>query len=139
MKVTVFTDFKVRKNFALKEFVCKCGCNTLKTDTVLLNLVQAMRDEIGLPLRITSGYRCSRYNKKVGGATKSQHVQGKAADINIQDLLYRGWTYQELYDLAVKNGATGVGFYDTFIHVDVRDRKGKPAFWDSRDKNKEMK
>ena len=30
---------------------------------------------------MTSGYRCGRLNKAVGGAAKSQHMYGQAADI----------------------------------------------------------
>lgn len=139
MKLTVYNNFKVRNNFTIKEFVCKCGCNTLKIDGELLDLVQAIRYDLGLPVNIVSAYRCANHNRRVGGAKKSQHLYGRAADIDIKDFLYRGYTYQELYDIAVKNGATGVGFYDTFIHVDTRPRKGAPAHWDNRVKNKEMK
>lgn len=58
--------------------------------SLVVNILQPLRDNVGLPLRITSGYRCPRVNSKVGGASTringkvvqtSQHVLGEAADI----------------------------------------------------------
>ncbi|QRR01405.1 D-Ala-D-Ala carboxypeptidase family metallohydrolase [Dyadobacter sandarakinus] len=56
--------------------------------TVIENLV-ALCENVLVPLRestnatvlISSGYRCPRVNAKVGGALKSQHLIGQAADI----------------------------------------------------------
>lgn len=45
------------------------------------NLLQPLRDEAGVPLRISSGYRCPELNAKVGGVPTSQHVKGQAADV----------------------------------------------------------
>lgn len=39
-----------------------------------------VRDLLGHPLRITSGYRCPALNEAVGGTARSQHSQGQAAD-----------------------------------------------------------
>lgn len=44
-------------------------------------VVQPLRDELGHPLTITSGYRCERLNKQIGGVPTSQHVKGQAVDI----------------------------------------------------------
>jgi hypothetical protein len=44
---------------------------------------------MGLPLKISSGYRSAQLNKAVGGVSNSQHMKGEAADINIEgDLGY---------------------------------------------------
>jgi zinc D-Ala-D-Ala carboxypeptidase len=57
---------------------------------LVVNVLQPLRDKIGRPIRITSGYRSPRVNSKVGGASTringrvvqtSQHVLGEAADI----------------------------------------------------------
>ena len=45
------------------------------------NLLDPLRDIIGEPIYINSGYRCDALNKKVGGAKTSQHRIGCAADI----------------------------------------------------------
>lgn len=46
----------------------------------LLEKLRLLNDE--RPLFISSGYRCPRLNKAVGGAKNSQHMQGQAADID---------------------------------------------------------
>jgi len=59
---------------------------------LVVHVLQPLRDKLGLPIRISSGYRCPRVNSKVGGATTringkmvqtSQHVKGEAADIEV--------------------------------------------------------
>lgn len=39
------------------------------------------RRRFGKPIRVTSGYRCPLLNKAVGGARRSYHLQGRAADL----------------------------------------------------------
>lgn len=46
------------------------------------NLLQPIRELHGEALMISSGYRCERLNKAVGGKTNSQHLKGEAADID---------------------------------------------------------
>lgn len=45
------------------------------------NVLDPLRQRFGAPIIVTSGYRCDRLNKVVGGATNSQHCKGMAADI----------------------------------------------------------
>ena len=45
------------------------------------NILDPLREAWGAPIIVTSGYRCERLNKAVGGATNSQHKKGEAADI----------------------------------------------------------
>ncbi len=45
------------------------------------NILQPLRDTLGGPIKISSGYRCPRLNKAIGGAKNSQHMAGEAADI----------------------------------------------------------
>lgn len=44
-------------------------------------ILDPLRESYGRPIIITSGFRCDQLNKKVGGATSSQHRRGEAADI----------------------------------------------------------
>lgn len=46
-------------------------------------LLQPIRDSLEMPIRVTSGYRCEKLNKAIGGSSKSQHVKGQAADIEL--------------------------------------------------------
>ncbi|SKB68342.1 D-Ala-D-Ala carboxypeptidase family metallohydrolase [Dyadobacter psychrophilus] len=45
------------------------------------NILQPLREHLDLPLFISSGFRCARLNRAVGGAQKSQHLFGQAADL----------------------------------------------------------
>lgn len=45
-----------------------------------INVLQPLRNYLGTPIVITSGYRCAALNKKIGGVPNSQHVLGMAAD-----------------------------------------------------------
>jgi len=46
-------------------------------------VLQPIRDSLEMPVRVTSGYRCKELNKAIGGSSKSQHVKGEAADIEL--------------------------------------------------------
>lgn len=45
------------------------------------NILQPLRDAIGGPIKVSSGYRTARLNRAIGGARNSQHMVGEAADI----------------------------------------------------------
>ncbi len=51
---------------------------------VLVDMVlDPLRETWGKPITVTSGYRCPELNRKVKGATNSQHMSGEAADITV--------------------------------------------------------
>jgi uncharacterized protein YcbK (DUF882 family) len=85
-----------------------------------------------LPIVVNSAYRTGAYNRAVGGARRSQHLQGRALDIR-----HRLLTATQLYALishmlkAEKLPLLGgLGLYRTFVHIDVRPRAtGRVAFW----------
>lgn len=113
----------VLHDFSLDEFRCKC-CGATDMDTKLLICVQALRYAIGVPIKINSGYRCTKHNEDVKGVEKSQHTLGKAADLSFPTAT----TQKELTDIFEKAKASGlfstVLLYrkSRFIHVDVRHR-----------------
>lgn len=112
------------KNFSRHEFACRC-CDRAEINQRLVDALQELRDLAGLPVRVTSGYRCSEHNRAIGGATRSQHLLGTAADISV-----RGMTPTEMYRLAedveaFRNGGIGVYPDKGFIHVDVRDGRAR--------------
>ena len=45
------------------------------------NVLDPLREAIGAPITVNSGYRSPILNMKVGGASTSQHTKGEAADI----------------------------------------------------------
>lgn len=117
------------KNFTYAEFACpKCG--KADVDPALVEALQELRDHIGQPVIVTSGYRCPVYNQAVGGASDSLHLEGKAADIFV-----RGYTAVELYRLARQIPAfTGIGVYpqNSFVHVDLRQTPNQWGYLSGR-------
>ena len=110
------------KNFKVKEFACKDGSDTILISSDLVELLQKIRDHFGKPVTINSAYRNATYNKKIGGATYSQHVQGTAADIVVKDIKpLEVAQYAEF--LIPKTG--GIGLYPSFTHVDVRGNRSR--------------
>lgn len=47
----------------------------------LAEMLERIRTTLGVPVIVTSGYRCRQLNTAVGGVTSSDHAQGSAADI----------------------------------------------------------
>ena len=82
------------KYFSIKELTKSETATRLKIDntptaevvdnlTALVdNVLDPLRELYGKPIHISSGYRCPRLNKAVGGVANSQHLTGQAADIN---------------------------------------------------------
>jgi len=91
-------------------------------DSVLLEKLQKLRDAVGMPIYIVSGYRCEKHNIMVGGAKKSQHLLGKAADIHA-----RSYPLGNLLEEAEKIGFGGIGTYPKrgFLHLDVRKERAR--------------
>ena len=50
-----------------------------------MEVLQPLRDYLGKPVVISSGYRCPELNKAVGGVKNSQHMKGEAADIHVEN------------------------------------------------------
>ena len=48
------------------------------------NVLDPAREKLGMPIKVTSGYRCPLKNKAVGGVENSQHLKGEAADISVK-------------------------------------------------------
>lgn len=110
-------NLKIGRFFKVKEFKCYDGSKQVLVSPQLVKVLDELRDMIGCPLIITSGYRTPTHNKKVGGAADSRHMYGVAADIYPQDKS----KLDKLYYLADERlNPGGVGKYGTFVHVDVR-------------------
>jgi len=118
---------QLTEHFKATEFACKCKARGLAKDATwcqgqewvdlrLVEQLEVLRARLGRPIYVVSGCRCPRYNQLVGGAPLSQHVRGKAADIQVAEM-----TPYELALEAVKVGFPSVATYDTFVHVDIRE------------------
>ena len=65
------------------------GISNLPTEDHLSNMIlvaenvfQPLREHFDVSIGISSFYRSAELNKKVGGATRSQHLKGQAIDID---------------------------------------------------------
>ena len=115
------------ENFLAGEFACHDGSDEILVADALVAVLQAIRNHFAAPVQIVSAYRTAAHNKKVGGASQSQHLLGTAADIRVRRMppleVYRaidnGWVP------GVDPYKIGLGLYGTFVHVDVRGHKAR--------------
>ena len=127
---------KLTNNFSKSEFECKSGeempLDVLENVKLLAIQLQKIREYVGKPIRINSAYRSEAHNEAIGGVKTSQHILGKAADITIDT-----FTPDEVVSI-IENMLTnemlggfyigGLGSYNTFTHVDIRDKKARWNF-----------
>jgi zinc D-Ala-D-Ala carboxypeptidase len=85
-------NLKLTRSFSLAEFIQsdtaeRRGIINIPTATPLLSIerhlapgLQRIRDLLGVPVIISSGYRSPTLNAAVGGSRNSQHVRGEAVD-----------------------------------------------------------
>lgn len=112
----------ISKNFRVREFRCQDGSDVVFIESDLVDILQKIRDHFGKAVTINSAFRTFSHNKKVGGATYSQHLYGKAADIKVS-----GVAANVVADFVetLMPSTGGVGRYSTFTHVDVRKVKSR--------------
>jgi uncharacterized protein YcbK (DUF882 family) len=120
---------RLSPNFSVQEFACRDGSDEILIAPELVRLLQAIRDYLGVPITINSGFRTVAYNRRVGGARNSYHTRGMAADF---------WaahnTPRQIYE-AINSGRVpgvrpdriGLGLYETFVHIDCRGHRARWA------------
>ena len=93
---------RISKNFTLDELTASATAkakgiiNAPGVDEVcnmcalVHHILQPLRDAMGEPIKIGSGYRCTRLNQAVGGVANSQHIKGQAADLCIDGDMKKG-------------------------------------------------
>lgn len=101
--------------------------------TLIVEVLDPARELLGKPIMVTSGYRCSELNSKVGGQPNSQHTKGEAADLQcynnkyLFDIIRENLTFDQIIletkDLFDKNGnKTGV---KEWVHISYRKGKNR--------------
>ncbi len=89
----------------------------------LCEALETLRADLGGPrIHILSGYRSEEYNKAISGAPRSQHVEGRAADIRVEGVP-AGEVHEAMLRLCMGGRVPqvrGLGAYPSFTHVDIR-------------------
>ena len=75
-----------------------------------IHVLQPLRDAIGRPVYITSGYRSAKLNARVGGVPNSYHLRGLAADIHVDNEEHA----KAIFDILKKN---------PYVHRVIIERK----------------
>jgi len=115
------SNIQLTQSFHLKEVQCKCSrCRSVRISRKAISKLQELRDAIGKPIYVTSGYRCPPHNEEVGGVSNSRHKVGDAFDIVVS-----GMTPRQVAEEAERIGFDGVGTYSSFTHVDTRGYKAR--------------
>lgn len=126
---------RISKNFTLDELLAsktakqKGIINAPGVDEVCAlcalvhNVLQPLRDAMQEPIKIGSGYRCTKLNKAVGGVGNSQHTKGEAADLCIDGDIRKGrkwfeWikTHCEFDQIIFEHNSAG----SYWVHVSYR-------------------
>lgn len=138
--INILFGEQLSRNFHSSEVVqaSHTSTATFPIDMDLIHISQYVRDRLGVPVNINSAYRERAYNETLPGSAKnSQHIEGRAFDLSGEGVVeFFETAYQEknsdwyrLIDL----GLNGLGFYDTFIHIDTRP--GSFATWNKKKTN----
>lgn len=131
---------KLTNNFTLTELTYSETAKTRGIDNTLppylmrniqalAERLQMIRDALGVPVIISSGYRCPELNKAVGGSKNSQHQLALAADIHA-----KGYTAQELFNFIRDNDfgfdqliLENVGGKE-WVHISIQPRERNNGF-----------
>lgn len=120
--------------FSEEEMKCHCcgGLPENGIDLKLYELLDMIRVAVQRPVYVNCAYRCPEHNAEVGGVPNSQHVDGTAADISIDDISItdiKQIAENCLNEMGIEGG---IGTYPSqeFLHVDTR---GYTARWDESD------
>jgi uncharacterized protein YcbK (DUF882 family) len=112
----------ISKNFSRAEFKCPCGCGGDTVDAELIKALEVIRMHFKASVTINSGFRCFAHNAHIQGASRSQHLTGRGADIVVA-----GVDPADVADYAEALELSGVGRYSGWTHVDTRSNG--PARW----------
>ena len=132
------------EHFSYEEFISHSDAEAQRNGVPYKywNNIQAVMDRLeivrkafdGESIVVRSGYRSPAYNKKIGGAKRSQHLYGKAADIYVKDKKISCYmlakTVFDNTNLRKLFGGFGLGS-DNNVHLDIRTKSNplRPSMW----------
>mgnify|MGYP000545338722 FL=1 len=104
-------------NFAQREMICSYS-GECWLDPASMNALQRLRDTVGVPLPISSGYRSENHPVEISKERGGSHTLGQAFDV-----VCRGATAYKVVSVAMDCGFTGIGVNQSsegrFIHLDT--------------------
>lgn len=112
----------ITKDFTAAEFACKhCGKKGIRA--AFVESLQRLRDAIGQPLIVTSGYRCPQHPIEARKAKPGRHAEGIAADVSGPPLAEIWQQAQQFPEFA----GIGIAPHQNYIHLDTRP--GPRVLW----------
>ena len=130
---------KLSQHFDLAEFTRsesakRHGVSNEPTPEHLANIkvlcervLEPLRAHFGHPINISSGYRSKILNHYIGGTLKSQHLEGKAVDLDLDGTSY-GTTNKMLFDYILNNLEFDQIINEhnySWVHVSYNDGKNR--------------
>ena len=109
-------DARLAENFVLDEFMQEWKGRYGLMQPHVVETMQILRDEVGGPVTVNSGYRNVTYNASVGGASSSRHQYGDAVD-----MASSAASLSQLAAICEELDVGYVGWYDSHIHCDWRN------------------
>jgi hypothetical protein len=116
--------------FVVSEYAERNGIANTPSDYVINNLqklcnniLDPLREHLGKPIIITSGYRSAELNKAIGGSPTSQHIVGQAADIIVPSI-----PIDDLFHTIIDSGLPYdqlINEFHQWIHVSYTDMPRK--------------
>ena len=121
------------KYFKTSELTCShCGADGM--DEGFMHKIDALREELNFPFKISSAYRCPKHPVEASKASPGAHTEGRAIDIRVY-----GSNALKLVEAGIRRGMAGIGISQKgsvalrFIHLDdlplTEDGGNRPRPW----------
>jgi zinc D-Ala-D-Ala carboxypeptidase len=101
------------------KLLCTCGhkeCDKRSVTQDTLDMMETVRVNVGRPLTVTSGGRCTRHPNELHRTTPADHQKGQALDIFVRNGLERG----QLVEVGILCGFNAIGVAKSFVHLGYR-------------------
>lgn len=112
--------------FRPEEFLCPC-CGRGRPARLLVLWLDLLRRAWDGPVRVNSGFRCAAHNREVGGAERSRHLLGCAADV--APATPGGGAFPALARRLCALPGWELIVHDRFVHIGVPAAESERA-WD---------
>lgn len=123
-EMTQLSEHFTLEEMTVSESAARLGIRNTPGKSVIRNLqllcvnsLEPIREIIGAPIIVTSGYRSMELNSVIGGAVGSQHTLGQAADI-----ICPGLSQEELFSQIRRTSCFDqlIDEFSSWVHVSYR-------------------